>query len=193
MSDVAEAQSGVPETIDNRRPRKPGQKRRSSPGPARVLQNARKAAGRAPIGRPQEYHPELCQHAIRLGMKGHTWAGIASAFGISRKTLNEWEGQFPDFSDALARARVAAQAYLEQHGRSNLKADRYQAQVWAKLISVHEDYREQRTGNADGFDLGALVTSIAQGAAAAGLSARPGDGAKVIEAEPVKDDATPKR
>lgn len=184
--------AGTPERIDNRLPRKPGRQRRPSPGLKGVLANARSASKGVAVGKPKEYSPELCDHAIALGMKGHTWASIAMAFGVSRKTINEWEANYPAFSDAMARARVCAQAFLENHGRKNLKADRYQAQVWSKLIAVHEDYREQRSDNVGGFDLGSFVGAIAQAGAAAALAgkAQPGDGAKVISGAVVKDDAT---
>lgn len=177
---------GTPERIDNRLPRKPGKLRRPSPGRKGVLANARSASKGATVGKPKEYSPELCEHAIALGMKGHTWASIAMAFGVSRKTINEWEANYPAFSDAMARARVCAQAFLENHGRKNLKADRYQAQVWSKLIAVHEDYREQSGARVDiTLDLGGAIAEIE-------ARRRPVD-AKPVEvassfAEPVKID-----
>jgi hypothetical protein len=79
-------------------------------------------------------------------MKGHSWAGIARAFGVSRKTINEWEGVYPEFGDALARARAAAQGKFEADIWHNRKAQHYQAQAIGKVMAAQfEDYRESRS------------------------------------------------
>lgn len=141
---------------------RPGSGGRRSTSAAQALASAKKATRGLPRpGRPRTYSPALCEEAIALGMQGKTWAGIATSFNISRNTLNEWESQFPEFRDALSRARTAAQAYLEEHGRKNLKADRYQAQVWGKLIAVHEDYRDASGSNVNvTLDLGGAIAEI---------------------------------
>jgi hypothetical protein len=55
-----------------------------------------------------------------------------------------------------SRARDGAQCWWERHGQKNLKAQRYQAQVWQKTMPARfEDYRE----NPKGHD------SVAQGVA----------------------------
>ncbi len=146
-----------------------------------VVANARKAANRVKVGRPLTYDPELCQRAVALGMLGNSWAGIARDFGISRSTLNTWEGQYPEFKDALARARTAAQAWFEEHGRKNLKAKHYQAQVSRTIMAAQfEDYREQRSDAGQlGFDLGAFVGALASLAKPA--ATLPGDDAKAVE------------
>lgn len=154
---------------------------RRSTSAAQALASAKKATKGVRVGRPSSYSPALCDRAVALGMKGQTWAGIARAFNISRNTLNEWEGMYPEFKDALGRARAAAQAHLEDHGRRNLKADRYQAQVWGKLISVHDDYKEVRAGN--GIEIATdFLQAISEVADRRKLAqAQPGDGAKVVD------------
>src|SRR5205814_6799321 len=84
-------------------------RRRPATTAAQALHNGRKATKGIKVGRPLTYSPELCDRAVALGMKGKSWAAIASAFNISRKTLYEWQTVFPAFSDALARARIASQ------------------------------------------------------------------------------------
>jgi hypothetical protein len=113
-------------------------------------------------------------------MKGKSWAGIARAFNVSRQTLNEWERQFPEFGDALARARAAAQAWWEEHGQRNLKADRYQAQVHKNIMAAQfEDYREQRQGDT----ITAMTDFLQAVTAAAQARALPvlGDDAKPVQ------------
>lgn len=101
---------------------------------------------KAKIGRPLSYSDDLCDRAVALGALGNSWAGIAAAFGVSRKTINEWEQTYPRFSDALHRARAASQAWWEREGRSSLKRKHYQAQVFRTMTAAQfEDYREQRS------------------------------------------------
>lgn len=150
--------------------------RRRSTSRETVLANAREATKGLRVGRPLSYDPSLCDRAVSLGNKGHSWAGIARDFGISRSTLNEWERLFPEFSDAMLRARAAAQSWWEDHGRRNLKADRYQAQVHKNIMAAQfEDYREAAKGSqTNGLDLLSLVNAIAQGATAGALQASAG-------------------
>lgn len=158
----------------------PSTKRSTAPAPKRtraqerVLQHARNATRGIKVGKPLSYSPDLCERAVSLGKRGKSWAGIAAAFNISRSTLNEWEGLFPEFADALARARAAAQSWWEDHGRKNLKADRYQAQVHKNIMAAQfEDYRDvaKAGSNPNGLDLLGLVSAIAQGTAAGALQA----------------------
>jgi hypothetical protein len=128
-----------------------------------------------------------------MAADGASPASIAHAFGISRSTLSKWEADFPEFSDAMGRARVAAQHWWETKGQRSLGRKHFQAQVWAKTMSARfEDYREANNSNgANGLDLSELVGAISQGVAAATLQhGQPGDRAKVIEGQPVEDDAS---
>jgi hypothetical protein len=139
--------------------------RKRSPlaGPSRsqVLANARRATSGIKVGKPLSYHPSLCQHALALGQRGKSWAHIARAFGVSRKTINEWEGLYPEFGDALARARAAAQAWWEDHGQRNLKADRYQTRIWERSMMARfpDDYMERRESTVT-FDLGRAIEAL---------------------------------
>jgi hypothetical protein len=168
--------------------------RRGAPNAAQVLANARRASRGIKVGKPSSYSPALCERAVALGKRGHSWAGIAREFNISRSTLNDWERQFPAFADALARARAAAQAWWENHGRKNLKADRYQAQVHKNIMAAQfEDYREQRQGDTISAmtDFLQAVTAAAQGRALP----VPGDDAKPVQAVDLTEESAsePKR
>lgn len=174
----------MPDTAPSETTDKPRQRRPSSK--ALVLKASAKAVQGLPKpGRPLSYTPDLCERAIALGAKGKSWAAIAREFNISRSTINTWEAEYPEFRDALARARAASQAWWEDHGQKNLKAKHYQAQVSRTMMAAQfEDYRESRAGAGElGFDLTAFVGAL--GAAIHG----PGASAKVIDAQPVKDDA----
>lgn len=125
----------------------PAQRRRSV-SPAQVLLNARNATkGTRPIGRPLSYSPELCERAIKLGMKGKHWAAIAREFNVDRATLRKWAEGYPDFSNALDRARAASQAWWEDKVQSKLGAKHFQANAARLVMSgqFKEDYAEQRS------------------------------------------------
>lgn len=176
-------------------PLPPGRQRRSTTA-QQAIENADRAIPPATrVGRRKTYSTALCKRALALGAVGHSWAGIARDFGISRATLNEWERQFPEFSDALARARAAAQSWWEDKTRTNLESKHFQAQG-AKLImsAQFDDYREVAKGSQpNGLDLSELVGAISQGITAATLQHQDGDRAKVIDGQPVEDDAQKQR
>lgn len=139
--------------------------RRPAPTPQQAIANADKAIaatnGPRKIGRPLTYTPELCERAIALGMRGHSWAGIARAFNIGRGTLNDWERDYPDFKDALARARAAAQARFEEEIWKARRAKHFQAQAIGKVMSAQfEDYREVRQGFDVTLDLGSAIVEV---------------------------------
>jgi hypothetical protein len=126
-----------------RKGRKGSGGRRPAPTAAQALQNARKATKGIKIGRPRTYTSELCDEAVKLGSKGYSKASIAYTFGVSRAVLDNWAKEFPAFMEALARAHDAAQHWFERHGQRNLKADRYQAQVWTRRMQAQfNEYKD---------------------------------------------------
>lgn len=158
-------------------------KRRRSIAPAQVLANARRATRGVKIGRPLSYTPELCDRAIALGHKGKHWAAIAREFGISRKTLYEWQREYSAFSDALDRARAASQAWWEDKVQQKLGAKHFQANAARLVMSgqFKEDYAERPQATA-----GEMVEFLAAVIDSAGerkpkAIPEPGDQAKAVE------------
>jgi hypothetical protein len=78
------------------------------------------ARARAREGRPSKYQLEHCEIVVALGYHGASIAQMARAIGVSRSRLYAWERQYPDFRDAIARARVAALAWWEEIGRQGI-------------------------------------------------------------------------
>ena len=97
------------------------------------------------IGRISKYKPEYCEVVELWGKQGKSRMQIASLLNIDRKTLNQWEADFPDFGQALSRAMVHSQAWWEGHAQKNLRAKHYQAQLWrANMMGrFKEDYAER--------------------------------------------------
>lgn len=98
------------------------------------------------VGAPTKYRPEYCERVIELGKEGKSMAQMCAAFDISRQTIDNWAMQFDDFADALARAKVHAQAWWEDTGQAGMFADKFNAAVWKKSVESRfkEDYTERR-------------------------------------------------
>lgn len=148
-----------------------------------VLSNARRAARHDGRGKVSAYAAELCEHAIALGNKGQTYSEIAVAFGVSRKTLWGWARDHDEFKEALDRARDGMQAWWEAHGRKNLKAKHYQANVARIILGANlEDYREKPKPISS--ELVDFLSAVVDGAAERQAKRLPaGSDAKVIEGE----------
>lgn len=75
---------------------------------------------RVGFGRPIEYDPAMCEKAIALGKLGKSVTAIANSLDISKQTLYVWMDTYPDFSDAISRARGAAQEWFETKGNDHI-------------------------------------------------------------------------
>jgi len=108
------------------------------------------------LGRPTKYHPILCEWAIWLGKRGYSIRQIAVLFNVSHETLYAWARNFPDFSDALARAREGAQSWWETVGQAAVFSKTFQFGLWNKIVSsrFRADYVDQRALPYDPKDSG---------------------------------------
>ena len=81
-------------------------------------------------GRISKYCAEHCEIAIALGKQGKSISEIALVLNVDRDTLYEWERSFPEFRQALARARTFSQAWWEAKAQKSLGKKVFQAQLW---------------------------------------------------------------
>lgn len=120
-------------------------------------------------GRPSKYLPEYCETVIELGKQGKSLAQMCAHFDIARSTIDQWAEDHPDFSEALSRAKVHAQAWWEDQGMTGLTLQGFNAAVWKKSVEARfrEDYTERKelTGK-DGAPIKTEVTRIELVAAA---------------------------
>ena len=65
-------------------------------------------------GRPTVYKDEYCIQAEKLCKLGATDAEIADFFGIVESTLYKWKTEKDDFSEALKRGKLHADANVAQ-------------------------------------------------------------------------------
>jgi hypothetical protein len=96
------------------------------------------------MARPSEYDPAYCGKVIELGKEGKSYTQIAVALGIAKDTLYRWRDDYPEFSDALTRAREEAQAWWEDRGQEGLYIPGFNASLWNKQVSCRfpDDYRD---------------------------------------------------
>ena len=114
-------------------------------------------------GRPTDYRPEYCELVIELGKAGKSKAQMAARLDVSRQTLENWADAHPEFLDAMARANVHAMAWWEDEGQDGLRAERFNASLWAKNMSARfpADYRDNSKVELTGRDGGAIEQSLA--------------------------------
>lgn len=115
------------------------------------------------FGRPTSYRPDYCALVISLGSEGRSKTEIAFEIGVVRQTLDEWAAKYPDFSDALTRAKQAEQVWWEREGRTNLKTMGYQSSMWSRSMAARfpDEWRESSKQELSGPNGTALVPSIA--------------------------------
>jgi len=62
-------------------------------------------------GRPSKYDPaKTPEQAYKLCLLGATDKELADFFGVAESTLNKWKIDYPEFSEALNRGKVEADA-----------------------------------------------------------------------------------
>lgn len=62
------------------------------------------------MGRPSKYKPEYCEQARKLCLLGATDADLASFFEVNVDTIHEWKKVHEEFSDAIKKGKVQADA-----------------------------------------------------------------------------------
>ncbi len=150
-ADAAERRSkGVVET-EPRVPVDPPRKGRKPRSRDAVAPPAAEPPPKRPVGRPTDYHPDMCEVVILAGMEGCGKAEIASRLGVVRQTVENWCEKHPEFLDAITRALEESHAWWERLARQNMlnrhfNAAGYQFQVlnrfrgeWTNKVTVAGD------------------------------------------------------
>jgi hypothetical protein len=123
---------------------------------------------RHPGGRPTDYRPEFCSLVVEYGKNGKSRTWIATELDVHRDTLYAWEKQYPEFSDALARAKQWEQRYYEDAGQGGMYSKDFNASIWSRSMAARfpEDWRERTENDTTlkaGGDLAALLARVATG------------------------------
>lgn len=78
----------------------------------------------------------MCEQVVAWGREGKSRAWMCSQLDISMRTLLDWEASNEDFSHALMRAEMHAQAHWEDLGHDNIKAQTFQSSVWSRSMAA---------------------------------------------------------
>lgn len=98
-----------------------------------------------PGGRPTKFKPEFCEQAEKLCKLGATDAEMSDFFQIATSTLYEWKLEYEEFSEAIKRgklladAEVASKLYHRAIGYSHpdVHVSQYEGQVTITDIEKH--------------------------------------------------------
>lgn len=106
-------------------------------------------------GRPTLYKPEYCETVIELGKQGDSLVQMAAHFDIARSTIDQWAVDYPEFSEALNKAKAHCQNWWEKAGREGmfLGGGGFNAAVWKKSMEARfrDDYTERQVVHQTGI------------------------------------------
>jgi DNA-binding XRE family transcriptional regulator len=69
------------------------------------------------MARPSKYDKSFLPKIIEMGKEGASKAEMSAKLGITRETFNQYEKEYPEFSDAVKQAVALSQAWWEEKGR----------------------------------------------------------------------------
>lgn len=88
-------------------------------------------------GRPSkmddpQYRSDIADTVITLGMQGMSKSQISARIDVDMRTMDGWSEKWPEFSDAVIRAKELEQAWWEDQAHQNLKNKNFNANLWLK-------------------------------------------------------------
>jgi len=89
-------------------------------------------------GPKPKYDPVFAGHARRPCMMGATMQELADYFGVARCTIATWSAQYPDFGQAVAEGRLAADSVIAE--RLYDKAKGYEVEA-ERLVQIDGEWR----------------------------------------------------
>lgn len=111
------------------------------------------------MARPTDYLPEYCDVVVELGKAGKSVTQMACALDVAKSTLYLWEQTYPEFSDALTRARQWSQDWWESKGQGGLDTSGFNSSLWSRSMAARfpEDYTERQKRELTGRDGGPVA------------------------------------
>src|SRR5215831_15887279 len=99
---------------------------------------------RHPGGRPSTYRPEYCQRVIDHMGKGKSLTAFAGSIGAGKETVYGWITAYPDFAEAVDKARAARVNKLEGKMLDADKMCDVTASIFALKNADPDEWREVR-------------------------------------------------
>ena len=121
-----------------------------------------------PAGRPTKYRREFCEAIVEHCKQGYSVTTFAAVADVTPQRISEWCEYFPEFAEAVSRAKVHVLHTWEQRTLSSLQNGHVtggQAQISLFMLKnfgrAHEEYRDT-SGDALRQTLGDLVALATQ-------------------------------
>lgn len=67
-----------------------------------------------PPGRPTKYDPSFCEVVEAEMASGLSLGAVAGSLGVSRSRINEWMAEYPEFQEAVSRAKAQRLLHWER-------------------------------------------------------------------------------
>lgn len=96
------------------------------------------------LGRPTGYDPSMCGQVIAFGKEGMEVVEMAVKLDVARSSLYKWAEEHPDFSDALARAREASEAFHAERIRKQAGLPSKETNLSAYLSYMGRRFKDWR-------------------------------------------------
>lgn len=114
------------------------------------------------MARPTEYNPEYCDCVIAWGREGKSLAWMASELDVSKQTVHNWMAAFPEFLDAMTRAKAHSQRWWEDKGQTGIESHLFNGSVWAKSMAARfpDDWRDNKGVELTGANGGAIQQAM---------------------------------
>ena len=86
--------------------------------------------GEVKTGRPTAYDPAFCERVVEFGRQGYSKAMMAAELEVVRQTLDNWARTYPEFLDAMTRARDYSLAWWERQGLEGIWSRDFNANAY---------------------------------------------------------------
>lgn len=103
----------------------------------------------AKVGRPTKYKPEMCDMVLPVMQDGGSIEQVALKLDISKPTLYEWIRDYPEFSNAINKGRLASECWWQSKGHKNLENKDFNAYLYKINMQNRFDWRENKKVSGD--------------------------------------------
>lgn len=104
-------------------------------------------------GPETKYSPDMCTVILDIARTGGHIAKMLVELGVCKDTFYRWQKQFPEFKEAVERAKDISQAFYEELGLRGLTGDipHFNATVYALVMNnkFGDDYRRGSGSNTE--------------------------------------------
>lgn len=111
------------------------------------------------------YSDSYCDLVIGWGAQGKSLTYAAGQIGVTKRKLDGWRAENPDFDEACALAETLAESWWEEAGQQALSATNFQSGLWNKVMAARfganwrDTVRNEHTGK-DGEPLELARTDL---------------------------------